>query len=144
MASRSSRRAGRSGATAGCPWSPATRPYYWRSLDEPSTSAPAGRSSTPEQVERARLWLWLYRSGTDVVSPLVPHWDVWPAPYLLRTLRVHMAQVESDGEPVFSAVERMWRERAPFLTRYPLRHVAANDRIAHPSEAAHAYPSILV
>lgn len=118
---------------------------YWRLLDDAIDTLLAGRPViTPEQVERARLWLWFYRSATDVTSALVPHWDVWPAPYLLRTLRVHMAQVESDGEPVFSAVERMWRERAPFLTRYPLRHVAANDRIAHPSEAAHAYPSILV
>jgi hypothetical protein len=33
--------------------------------------------------------------------------------------------VESDGDPAFTAVRRMWRRREPFLTRFDL--AAADD-----------------
>jgi hypothetical protein len=72
---------------------------------------------TPEQVERARLWLWLYRSGTDVVTPVVPQWEVWPADVLLKTTRATFRHIESDSDPLFAAVERMWNGREPMLTR---------------------------
>jgi hypothetical protein len=72
---------------------------------------------TPEQVERARLWLWLYRSGTDVVTPVVPQWEVWGADYLLKQVRATFRHIESDADPLFSTVERMWERREPMLTR---------------------------
>lgn len=75
---------------------------------------------TGEQVERARLWLWFYRSGTDVVSTLVPAWDEGDGNPFLRSLRLYMRAVESDAEPVFAAVQRMWERRDPFLTRLDL------------------------
>ena len=72
---------------------------------------------TQEQVQRARLWLWLYRSGTDVVTPLVPQWEVWPADVLLKVIRATFRHVESDADPLFAAVERMWTRKEPMLTR---------------------------
>jgi hypothetical protein len=72
---------------------------------------------TPEQVERARLWLWLYRSGTDVVTPVVPQWEVWPVDVLLKTIRATFRHIESDADPLFDTVARMWNRREPMLTR---------------------------
>ena len=72
---------------------------------------------TAEQVERARLWLWLYRSGTDVVTPLVPQWEVWPADVLFKVIRATFRHIESDADPLFASVERMWTRREPMLTR---------------------------
>jgi hypothetical protein len=72
---------------------------------------------TAEQVQRARLWLWLYRSGTDVITPLVPQWEVWPADVLLKVLRATFRHIESDGDPLFESVARMWTRREPMLTR---------------------------
>lgn len=90
---------------------------------------------TEEQVRRARLWLWLYRSGTDVVTPLVPQWEVWPADHLMRTMRATFRHIESDADPLFAAVERMWHRREPMLTRLDLaapapRPVAAASDVA--------------
>ncbi|HYN97685.1 MAG TPA: hypothetical protein VES42_27925 [Pilimelia sp.] len=94
---------------------------YWRTLDVAlATLTGGGTLITADQVARARLWLWLYRSAADVVSGLVPAWDLWPADHLLQAVRVHMRQVEPDGEPVFDAVERMWQRREPLLTRTDL------------------------
>lgn len=75
---------------------------------------------TDEQVERARLWLWFYRSGSDVVSSLVPTWDEGDSNPLLRSLRIYMRSVESDGDPASLAVQRMWERQEPFLTRLDL------------------------
>ncbi|WP_344171221.1 hypothetical protein [Pilimelia columellifera] len=72
---------------------------------------------TGEQIERARLWLWLDRAGADVAGPLVPTWAAWPAEHLLRPLGAYLRHVDPDGDPVFAAVERLWRTRAPLLTR---------------------------
>jgi hypothetical protein len=94
---------------------------YWARLRRAVAGLLAGESLiTAEQVERARLWLWLYRSGTDVVSGLVPAWDTWPPEHLLRAVQVYMRQVETDDEPLFAAVERMWTNRLPLLTRSAL------------------------
>lgn len=75
---------------------------------------------TDEMVERARLWLWFYRSATDVVTDLVPTWAEGDRNPLLRSLRIFMRNVESDGDAAFSSVQRMWLRREPFLTRLDL------------------------
>jgi hypothetical protein len=94
---------------------------YWRTLDATIARLCAGQAViTADQVARARLWLWLYRSAADVVSGLVPTWDLWPADHLLQSVRAYMRQVEPDGEPVFAAVRRMWQRREPMLTRTAL------------------------
>jgi hypothetical protein len=73
---------------------------------------------TPEQVERARLWHWLYRGAGDVVSGLVPHWEFLPQESLFFAIGLHMRYVESVADPLFVQVEQMWREREPLLARY--------------------------
>jgi hypothetical protein len=72
---------------------------------------------TADQVERARLWAWFYRSATDLSSAFVGHWELGDEDALFSLLDVNMTNVESDGEPVFAALRRMWRRREPFLTR---------------------------
>ncbi|GAB1689118.1 hypothetical protein [Krasilnikovia sp. M28-CT-15] len=91
---------------------------YWKTL-EGSIAAIRDRAElvTEEQVRRARLWLWLYRSGTDVVTPLVPQWEVWPADTLLKTMRAAYRHIEADADPLFDAVRRMWTRQEPMLTR---------------------------
>jgi hypothetical protein len=84
---------------------------------------------SPEQVERARLWLWLSRSAAQVPSPLVPAWDLRPGDGLFDVIEVNMSAVESDGDPVFAAVERMWTGREPFLTRFDLTDPHALARL---------------
>ncbi|MFI5935082.1 hypothetical protein [Actinoplanes sp. NPDC051494] len=91
---------------------------YWKTLEQSITAIRAGEELvTEEQVRRARLWLWLYRSGTDVVTPLVPQWEVWPADTLLKTMRATFRHIEADADPMYTAVERMWTRREPMLTR---------------------------
>jgi hypothetical protein len=91
---------------------------YWKSLEQNIAAVGAGDDLVgEEQVRRARLWLWLYRSGTDVVTPLVPQWEVWPADTVLKTMRATFRHIESDADPLFTAVERMWTRREPMLTR---------------------------
>lgn len=72
---------------------------------------------SPEQVERARLWAWFYRSATDIASGLVQQWQVGEGDELFNLLSVNMLQVEADAEPAFAGVRRLWRRRDPFLTR---------------------------
>jgi hypothetical protein len=99
---------------------------YWQALEDGIADIRAGRDAVSEdQVRRARLWLWLYRSGTDVVTPLVPQWEVWPADHLLRSMRAAFRHIESDADPLFAAVERMWTRREPMLTRVDLARAAA-------------------
>jgi hypothetical protein len=91
---------------------------YFKTLEQSINSIREGVDLvTPEQVERARLWLWLYRSGTDVVTPVVPQWEVWPADVLLKTIRATFRHIESDADPLFETVERMWTRQEPMLTR---------------------------
>lgn len=72
---------------------------------------------TPEQVERARLWAWFYRSAADLPSGLVQQWQVGEGDELFDLLSVNMLQVESDADPAFVGMRRLWRRRDPFLTR---------------------------
>jgi len=91
---------------------------YFKTLEESINQIREGADLvTEEQVRRARLWLWLYRSGTDVVTPLVPQWEVWPADVLLKVLRATFRHIESDADPLYAAVERMWTRKEPMLTR---------------------------
>jgi hypothetical protein len=91
---------------------------YFKTLEESINSIREGvELVTEEQVQRARLWLWLYRSGTDVVTPLVPQWEVWPADTLLKVLRATFRHIESDADPLFETVKRMWNRQEPMLTR---------------------------
>jgi hypothetical protein len=104
---------------------------YWKALDRSIEALSRGESLIePEQVERARLWLWFYRSATDVVSPLMPHWEIWPERDFLRNLEIGMKFIESDADPLFEAVERMWTRREPFLTRFDLTD-AGSATISH-------------
>ena len=94
---------------------------YWKALDSAIGALGSGEELiSPEQVERARLWLWFYRSATDLFTPQVPQWEVWPADHLLKSVQVAFRHIESDADPLFEAVERMWHRREPVLTRTDL------------------------
>ncbi|GAA3227379.1 hypothetical protein GCM10010468_56150 [Actinocorallia longicatena] len=102
------------------------RESYWKTLTSFIEALARGESLiTAEQVERARLWLWFYRGAADVASLLVPHWDLMPEQTHFRALEINMRSVESDGDPLFSAVRRMWNRREPFLTRFDLTSAEA-------------------
>jgi hypothetical protein len=73
-----------------------------------------------EQIERARLWHWLYRSGSDVSTQLVQHWEAMAGDDLMRRIMTAMAHVESDGDPLFASTRRMWTRKEPMLTRFDL------------------------
>jgi len=91
---------------------------YWRLLRDALAGLVEGRSLiTEEQIERARLWLWFYRSGGDVASHLVQHWEMGQNEELFNALSVAMRQVESDGDAAFVSTQRMWSRQEPFLTR---------------------------
>lgn len=97
------------------------RDFYWKLLGATVDAITRGeRVVSDEQIERARLWLWFYRSGADVVSGLVPAWDCGVGTDLARLLRVYLRHVESDGDPVFTAMGRLWSRREPVLTRFDL------------------------
>jgi hypothetical protein len=99
-----------------------TTEEYWEKLQEHIDGLIAGKVLiTPDQVERARLWAWFYRSGSDVPSGLVQQWQVGEGDELFHLLAVNMLQTEVDAEPAFTAVRRMWRRRDPFLTRIDWR-----------------------
>jgi len=92
---------------------------YWRLLREAIAGLVVGRPLiTAEQIERARLWLWFYRSGGDVASHLVQHWELGQNEELFNALAVAMRQVESDGDAAFVSTQRMWSRKEPFLTRF--------------------------
>ncbi|MBT2226096.1 hypothetical protein [Nonomuraea sp. NEAU-A123] len=96
-----------------------TRDDYWRLLGEAVAKHAKGESILgAEQRERARLWLWLYRSGADVPSPLVPHWEVGQGNEYLSTLVAGLRHVERDGDPLYCSVRRMWERRDPLLSRF--------------------------
>jgi hypothetical protein len=91
---------------------------YWVQLDASIDALQSGRPLlTDDQIERARLWAWFYRSGADVSTQLVQHWEMGRAESLLRAVRVAMRHVEADADPAFTAVRRMWTRKDPFLTR---------------------------
>jgi hypothetical protein len=102
---------------------------YWAILDDCIDGLVHGRSLiTDEEVERARLWLWFYRSASDVSTPLVNHWNLGRDELLFQALRLHMRSVEPDADPAFVAVRRMWQRREPLLTRLDL--TADAERLA--------------
>lgn len=102
-----------------------TRAEYWHLLEESIDLLAKGVPLLgAEQKERARLWMWLYRSGADLSSPLVPHWESGAGDELLRALSVNMGHLESDGDPLYPAIQRMWERREPVLTRFDLRDSA--------------------
>lgn len=75
---------------------------------------------TAEQVERARLYTWFYRAASDVPTALTQHWAFAENGNLWSILRIVMQQIETDAEPAFAAVRRLWTRREPFLTRFDL------------------------
>lgn len=83
---------------------------------------------TAEQVERARLWMWFYRSGSDVASGLVPHWKQGISGQLHTQLNVAMNAVEGDADPLFSTVAHWWSAAGPALLRASVQDVAASVR----------------
>ncbi|WP_374968535.1 hypothetical protein [Terrabacter sp. BE26] len=78
------------------------------------------RLLTAEQVRRARLWLWLYRSGADVTTPLVPHWENGQGTALHQLVTTAMNHVEDDADPAYVSVRRLWERREAVLTRMDL------------------------
>lgn len=94
---------------------------YWNILNDSIRRLQAGEELiTPEQVERARLWLWYYRCASDVVSPLTPHWESSQKDRFYLAVNVAISHIESEGDPAFVAARRMWRRHEPFLTRNDL------------------------
>ncbi|GAA2210452.1 hypothetical protein GCM10009850_059110 [Nonomuraea monospora] len=77
----------------------------------------------PEQRERARLWAWLRRCGSDVPSQLLPHWE--QGDDYARALAVNLRHVDPGGDPLYAAVRRMWERREPMLTRFDFHDPAA-------------------
>lgn len=95
---------------------------YWSLIVETIEKLRAGeRVITDEQIERARLWLWFYRAGTDVPSGFVPHWESSQATRLYQMVSLALTQIESDGDAGLVAVRRMLKRREPFLTRIDMQ-----------------------
>lgn len=86
---------------------------------------------TAEQVRRARLWLWFYRSGADVTTPLVPHWENGQGTTLHQLVTTAMNHVEDDADPAYVAVRRLWERRDPVLTRMDLGLDSAGMTSSH-------------
>ena len=106
---------------------------YFAELDRHLAGLLAGEQLiSPEQVRRARLWTWFYRSAADVPSGIVPHWHLGDQETLFSVLAVQLRQVEADAEPGFAAVRRLWQRRDAFLTRndWTLSDEAVRDQIA--------------
>ncbi len=94
---------------------------------------------TEEQSRRARLWLWLYRSGADVTTPLVPHWENGQGTALHQLVATAMNHVEDDADPAYVAVRRLWERKDPVLTRMDLglgsRELADSHALSAPSRS---------
>ena len=104
---------------------------YFALLEEHVDGLLAGEELiTPEQVERARLWAWFYRAGSDVPSALVQQWQLGEGDRLFEILGSNMLHAESDAEGAFTAVRRLWRRRDPFLTRIDWHHPDVEDLLA--------------
>ncbi|MGB9372658.1 MAG: hypothetical protein WCA82_00715, partial [Jiangellales bacterium] len=93
-------------------------PDYWHMLSDVLKKLSAGESViTDEQICRARLWLWFYRSMSDVETSLVPNWHLGDASTAIRAAGVSLRHAEPDADPLFAAMERMWLRRDPMLLR---------------------------
>lgn len=102
--------------------------HYRLLMEESLTALKAGRPVvSDEQVDKARLWMWFYRSATDVPSMFVQHWELGVTDELFTVLRTTMEHVEADSDPLFSSVRRMWERREPVLTRSDL---TSNEEVA--------------
>lgn len=105
------------------------RQQYWHLLDTSTAGLLRGEDLiTAAQVERARLWMWFYRSGSDVSSTLVPHWKQGMSGQLHTQLNVTMNAVEGDADPLFTSVARWWRAPGPALLRAGVQDVADSVR----------------
>lgn len=101
---------------------------YWTALGIRIDDLRGGRgSATWDQMRRARIWQWYYRSVTDVPTCFVPHWDHHNDEYLVDHVARNYRHVEPDGEPLFEAVAEMWRHRAPVLQRPQLGITGSDD-----------------
>ncbi|MCK2213880.1 hypothetical protein MF672_008760 [Actinomadura sp. ATCC 31491] len=123
------------GACCGATHLSQTAADHQRLLEEAvATHAKGDTILGPEQRERARLWLWMRRCGADVPTQLLPHW-AHGADYP-RVLAVNLRYVERDGDPLFSAVHRMWERREPLLTRFDFRYPAGLSTTLTPARSA--------
>ncbi|MGH3465333.1 MAG: hypothetical protein ACRDP9_28015 [Kribbellaceae bacterium] len=94
---------------------------YWQIVDDSLKGLKAGKALvTDEQIDKARLWMWFYRSATDVPSVFVQQWEMGESDDLFHALRMTMQYVETDDDPAFESVRRMWARKEPFLTRFDL------------------------
>ncbi len=104
---------------------------YWQLLRTSLTALVRGTSLiTDDQVERARLWMWFYRSAGDVASGLVPHWRQGSSTPLHNQLNLAMNSVEADFDPLFTTVANWWAAGGPALLRGGLDEVSASARVA--------------
>ena len=95
-----------------------TEDEYFALLEELADGLVSGELLiTPDEVERARLWAWFYRSASDLFSMVVGHWGLGDGDELLTFLDVSLSDVESDSDQAFVGVRRLWKRREPFLTR---------------------------
>jgi hypothetical protein len=109
---------------------------YWRIVRESLDALTSGRALiTEDQIAKARLWMWFYRSLADVPSVFVQTWELGETDEWLDALRVSMRFVETDADPVFESVRRMWQRKEPFLTRLDITCLAAADLAHLPRDA---------
>ncbi|MBO1756156.1 hypothetical protein [Allobranchiibius sp. CTAmp26] len=105
------------------------RAQYWQVLADAAAALVRGDDLiTDDQVERARLWMWFYRSGSDVSTGLVPHWEQGIGERLHRQLTIAMNCVEGDADALFTTVARWWSHPRPALLRASIDDVAASMR----------------
>ncbi|MBW9209506.1 hypothetical protein KV100_07545 [Mumia sp. zg.B21] len=91
---------------------------YFTLLDEHVAGLSAGdRMITDEEIRRARLWTWFYRSATDVPSYFTPHFAFGEGTWMQMIATRMLEDVEPDGDPAEIAVQRMWKRREPMITR---------------------------
>lgn len=94
------------------------RDDYWEQLDASIAHLHrASASATHEQMRRARLWQWFYRSISDVASSFVPHWEHLEDGRFLKQMSKNYMHVDTYADPLFSSVERMWSGREAVLLR---------------------------
>lgn len=115
------------------------RDDYWRILDDDIRLLVGGQAViTSEQIERARLWLWFYRAATDLSTPLVPHWLEGVGDGVMSALTTRLVHVESDADPLFMAMHRMWSRHEPALTRFDLANPEAFEAAVLRGDGRHA------
>lgn len=120
-----------------------TQEEYWQLITDTIGKLLADdQVITDDQIERARLWLWFYRSGTDVPSGFVPHWESSQADRLYQMVSLALTQIESDGDQGLVAVRRMLKRREPFLTRIDFNspHDQLADALAVVGELGSSLP----